>query len=527
MSSNKASGNDGIPIRLLKEAAPSVSKSLAAIINASIRIGIFPNDWKVGKISPIHKEGCKTDPNNYRPISILSAISKIIEKIVFKQFYDYLNSGEILNAFQSGFRPDHFLWLGDFGTLKQVIAELLGIDEDAAECGSDTAHNMLSYKADKVTVKWYKTTHRRVLQGPDHKLLSEKLLKLVEEREMADTVIVDLSDRGTEQHPSKSTGVEAGCITQLKFEMQTLRSDFTELKSELAKVIDANLSPTNSARHLRCPHEDGDCRTESMDLKRTIERQKITIERLEEEKASLITALNLVVRDSTIATPATSATTTPQEEAEDATWTRVEHCKKKLSETADVPRPRQQERPKPKHKTEKKRKENRTNQTTTVIVGDSMVSKVRGWEIGKQVGHRVVVKSFSGATSQDMKHYIQPTLNRKPDQIIIHVGTNDLADREPTEIADNIIDMAKEVEDKTGAGIIISELVTRSAENGINEKVKQTNHILRRFCKQAQRPTIGHDNIDSRGLYRDGPHLNSRGTNQFKSNFINFLTSND
>ena len=90
---------------------------------------------------------------------------------------------------------DHFLWLGDFGTLKQVIAELLGIDEDAAECGSDTAHNTLSYKADKVTVKWYKTTHRLVLQGPDHKLLSEKLLKLVEEREMADTVIVDLSDR--------------------------------------------------------------------------------------------------------------------------------------------------------------------------------------------------------------------------------------------------------------------------------------------------------------------------------------------
>ena len=107
MSSNKASGNDGIPIRLLKEAAPSVSKSLAAIINASIRIGIFPNDWKVGKISPIHKEGCKTDPHNYRPISILSAISKIIEKIVFKQFYDYLNSGEILNAFQSGFRALH------------------------------------------------------------------------------------------------------------------------------------------------------------------------------------------------------------------------------------------------------------------------------------------------------------------------------------------------------------------------------------------------------------------------------------
>lgn len=107
MPSNKSSGMDGVSARLLKEAAPIVSGSLAAIINMSITKGIFPNDWKQAKISPIHKEGPKTDPNNYRPISILSTVSKIIEKIIFKQVYDHLNSNGILNKFQSGFRPLH------------------------------------------------------------------------------------------------------------------------------------------------------------------------------------------------------------------------------------------------------------------------------------------------------------------------------------------------------------------------------------------------------------------------------------
>ena len=107
MPTNKASGIDGISARLLKEAAPTVSRTLADIINMSLTKGIFPSDWKQANITPIHKEGSKTDPNNYRPISILSTVSKIIEKIVSKQVYDYLNSNEILNKFQSGFRPLH------------------------------------------------------------------------------------------------------------------------------------------------------------------------------------------------------------------------------------------------------------------------------------------------------------------------------------------------------------------------------------------------------------------------------------
>ena len=77
---DKATGPDGISARLLKEACPEIVPSLTHIINLSIRCGYFPDEWKISKVLPLYKEDIKSDPNNYRPISILPFVSKIIEK---------------------------------------------------------------------------------------------------------------------------------------------------------------------------------------------------------------------------------------------------------------------------------------------------------------------------------------------------------------------------------------------------------------------------------------------------------------
>jgi retron-type reverse transcriptase len=107
ISDKKATGLDQIPSKLLKLSAPIVSKSLCDIFNLSIQTAIFPDDWKLAKVSPIYKGDAKDNVGNYRPISVLSAISKVFERIVFDQLYTYFNENNLLHKNQSGFRKCH------------------------------------------------------------------------------------------------------------------------------------------------------------------------------------------------------------------------------------------------------------------------------------------------------------------------------------------------------------------------------------------------------------------------------------
>ena len=104
---NKASGLDNIPAKIIKISAPLIANSLAEIFNASLREGLFPDAWKFAKVFPIFKEGDKELCNNYRPISVLPVLSKLFEKAIFEQLYEYLTSNNLLTEHQSGFRPFH------------------------------------------------------------------------------------------------------------------------------------------------------------------------------------------------------------------------------------------------------------------------------------------------------------------------------------------------------------------------------------------------------------------------------------
>ena len=103
----KATGSDNIGARLLKLAAPFISDSLMYICNQSILNSTFPDKWKEGKVRPLYKNGPKDDTNNYRPISILPVISKMLEKHVHDSLMTYLTSHKLLHSTQSGFRPNH------------------------------------------------------------------------------------------------------------------------------------------------------------------------------------------------------------------------------------------------------------------------------------------------------------------------------------------------------------------------------------------------------------------------------------
>ena len=98
------------------------------IFNLSIKSKTFQEPWKTGTITPIHKEGSKSDPANYRPITILNTPSKLLERIIHNQLNDYLKSNNILDDEQSGFRNGH-------STATCMISILNGIYENMEKGG--------------------------------------------------------------------------------------------------------------------------------------------------------------------------------------------------------------------------------------------------------------------------------------------------------------------------------------------------------------------------------------------------------
>ena len=107
LKAGKAVGLDNIPARLLKDAADIVTRPLTIIINALLQSGRVPDDWKAARVIPLFKKGKAEDMDNYRPISILPVLSKILERAVHRQLYHYLQQHNILSPYQCGFRKCH------------------------------------------------------------------------------------------------------------------------------------------------------------------------------------------------------------------------------------------------------------------------------------------------------------------------------------------------------------------------------------------------------------------------------------
>ena len=107
LKNGKATGLDYLPDKVLKLSKNYISSSLADIFNASIRPRIFPDDFKLGKVTLIHKTGAKDDPGNYRPISVLPSIARLFEKLSYDQLYDYFIKNKLFGEEQWGFRSLH------------------------------------------------------------------------------------------------------------------------------------------------------------------------------------------------------------------------------------------------------------------------------------------------------------------------------------------------------------------------------------------------------------------------------------
>ena len=107
IKTSKGFGTDNISSYFLKLTSPSINSSLTYMFNKSLEKGEFPTQWKMARVTPIFKDGEKSAKNNYRPISVLPVLSRLFEKLVFNQLYQYLNENSLLSPGQFGFRALH------------------------------------------------------------------------------------------------------------------------------------------------------------------------------------------------------------------------------------------------------------------------------------------------------------------------------------------------------------------------------------------------------------------------------------
>ena len=118
LANKNSSGWDSISNRLLKEMKHVLCKPLSVLFNRSITTGIFPNIFKNADVIPLYKSGCTTNSSNYRPISLLVTMSKILERNIYKCVYTFLDTTDQLYQSQCGFRSKH--------SCEHAVQELLG-----------------------------------------------------------------------------------------------------------------------------------------------------------------------------------------------------------------------------------------------------------------------------------------------------------------------------------------------------------------------------------------------------------------
>ena len=121
-----------IPNFIVKTAADVLAPIFCCVYNESISLGVVPDILKISRVTPIFKNGVETDPNNYRPISIISPFAKAFERLVYEQLNSFLVKKKIISNYQFGFRKGY--------STEQAILEITenfmsAIDNGEITCG--------------------------------------------------------------------------------------------------------------------------------------------------------------------------------------------------------------------------------------------------------------------------------------------------------------------------------------------------------------------------------------------------------
>ena len=139
LKSTKSTGLDNIDVQIVKMILIYILPALTHVINLSLSAAKFPAEWKKAKVIPLLKKGDPLCPSNYRPVALLPILSKVLEKVVFKQVLEYVEQNGILHPSHHGSRPHH--------STSTAVIEMYSSWVDAIEAGEMAGVVMLDLSA--------------------------------------------------------------------------------------------------------------------------------------------------------------------------------------------------------------------------------------------------------------------------------------------------------------------------------------------------------------------------------------------